>query len=605
MNHRTLALLALLACGSKNPSQPPSEAPQAAISPEVQAEALDAFFERYWEQRLELDPVFRTYLGVGEKHDTWGDIGDEGKLARLDHAEASLKAMRVTFDPATLPDDAALSYRLFEVDVERFLATREWYQHDYPITSVRGQHTWLATFLMTIQPLEAPEDVDDWLARLADLDTQLGVIERQIRDREAKGILPPKFMFGPAIDGVENLLVGAPFDGEGECPLRAVFRKKLDGMDPALTEAQAKAHLETLDRILLDEVGPAYRAMIDVLREQEGRASDEAGIWKLPEGEAYYQHMLRQMTTTELTPDEIHQLGLQETERIHGEMRAIQEQLGVEGTLTDFFEHVKNHPDQTLPDTAEGREQYLALAREHVAGMEARLDEVIATRPQAALQVRAVEKWRENSTGKAFYARGTVDGTRPGVFYVNLKDMAMVPTYQLQALVYHEGIPGHHLQLSIAQELTEVPAFRRHMRVTAWSEGWGLYSEWLPKEMGLYTDPYSDFGRLAMELWRAGRLVVDTGIHDKKWTREQAVTWLLENTPNSESDARLAIDRYIGWPGQATAYKIGMLELQRLRRASRERLGDRFDVRGFHDVVLRNGPLPLGVLEEQVQAWEP
>jgi uncharacterized protein (DUF885 family) len=277
----------------------------------------------------------------------------------------------------------------------------------------------------------------------------------------------------------------------------------------------------------------------------------------------------------------------------------------VDGTLQDFFRHVQQRPDLTLPDTPQGRESYLALARGYVDGMNARLDEVIASRPEAALQVKAVEEWRQKSSGKAFYQRGTVDGSRPGVFYVNLGDMSVVPTYQLQALVYHEGIPGHHLQLSIAQELDDVPAFRRHMRVTAWSEGWGLYSEWLPKEMGLYDDPYNDFGRLAMELWRAGRLVVDSGIHHQKWTREQAIAWLIENTPNSEADATMAIERYIVWPGQATAYKVGMLELQRLRRDAEARLGDRFDLRGFHEVVLRNGPLPLDVLEEQVVAWEP
>lgn len=605
MNRRLALLTALLfACSPKTTAPvdaPAAEAP--AVDPAQEAEALDAFFAEQWEAKLAMEPTLRSYLGVGEDHGSWGDLSDAGIAARLDQQEAALADLRARFDPDTLPPDAALSYRLFEVDAERALAGRKWLLHDYPITSIRGRHEWLATFLMTIQPLSKPEHVADWLARLEDLDTQLDVVIQQVTDREAKGVMPPKFVYGPALKAADNLTSGRPFDDGDDSPLRDVFRRKLEELE--LTEEETAAHLAHFDRVMVEEVGPAYQRVSDVLIDQQERATDDAGCWKLPDGDAYYRHRLEQMTTTQLSPEEIHDLGLAEVERIHGEMRAIQEALGVDGDLKDFFRHVQEHPDLTLPDTDEGREQYLALAREHVTGMEARLDEVIATRPKAALQVSAVEEWREKSSGKAFYQRGTVDGSRPGVFYVNLGDMSVVPTYQLQALVYHEGIPGHHLQLSIAQELDDVPAFRRHMRVTAWSEGWGLYSEWLPKEMGLYSDPYNDFGRLAMELWRAGRLVVDTGIHHKRWTREQAIQWLLDNTPNSEADATMAIERYIVWPGQATAYKVGMLEMQRMRREAEERLGDDFDLRGFHDVVLRNGPLPLDVLDEQVRAWSP
>ncbi len=601
-------LVLLVACAPKaSPVAAPTETPSAADARTMASEAaaLDAFFAERWEQHLEAYPITRTYLGHGEDHESWGDLSDAGSEAKLDRAAHNLANLRARFDPARLPPEALLSYRLFEVDAERLLSTRPrpWLRHDCPITSIRGRHAWLATFLMTIQPLSEADHIPDWLSRLGDLDTQLDIVTQQPKDREAIGVVPPRFVYGPAMRSVENLLTGAPFEGPADSPLRDVFRRKLEALElPAEVSA---ARLAELDRLLLEQVGPAYRRIMDVLLDQQARATDDAGCWRLPNGDAYYAHRLEQMTSTGLTPDQIHALGLHETERIHGEMRDIQEQLGIEGTLQGFFRHVQQHPDLTLPDTLRGREQYLALAQDHVDGMDARLDDVIATQPEAALQVSAVHQWRQNSSWRAFYQRGTVDGSRPGVFYVNLGDMSVEPTYQLQALVYHEGIPGHHLQLSIAQELDDVPAFRRHMRVTAWSEGWGLYSESLPAEMGLYTNPYNDFGRLAMELCRAGRLVIDTGIHDQKWTREQAIGWLLENMSNSETDATMAIERYIVWPGQATAYKIGMLEVQRLRRDADARLGDDFDLRGFHDVVLRNGPLPLDVLEEQVEAWGP
>ena len=231
------------------------------------------------------------------------------------------------------------------------------------------------------------------------------------------------------------------------------------------------------------------------------------------------------------------------------------------------------------------------------------MDEVFLTKPQSRMVVKRVEAWRERSAGKAFYQRGAPDGSRPGNYYANLYDMADMPTYQMEALAYHEGIPGHHMQGSIAMELQGIPEFRKQGGYTAYGEGWGLYSEFLPKEMGLYSDPYSDFGRLAMELWRACRLVVDTGMHHKKWTREEAIDYLAQNTPNPQGDIVKAIERYIVMPGQATAYKIGMIEILRLRESARNRLGERFDVREFHDVVLTSGPVPLSILGENVDAW--
>ena len=300
---------------------------------------------------------------------------------------------------------------------------------------------------------------------------------------------------------------------------------------------------------------------------------------------------------------EIHDLGLSEVSRIHGDMREIMGRVGFEGELQDFFVFLRDDPRFYEENTDAGREAYLRDARAILATMEERLDELFSTFPKATLEVKRVEAYREKSAGKAFYDRGTPDGSRPGTYFANLYEMRDMPRYQMEALAYHEGIPGHHMQLSIAQELENLPRFRRHGAYTAYVEGWALYSEWIPKQLGLYEDPYSNFGRLAMELWRACRLVVDTGIHDKRWTRRQAIDYLLDNTPNPRGDCVKAIERYIVMPGQATAYKIGMLHIQELQVRSEHLLGDRFDVRDFHDLVLRCGPVPLAILGELVEDW--
>jgi uncharacterized protein (DUF885 family) len=284
-------------------------------------------------------------------------------------------------------------------------------------------------------------------------------------------------------------------------------------------------------------------------------------------------------------------------------MQAIMTQVGFEGSLAEFFEFMRTDPRFYKPETPEGKAEYLAEAEAAIETMKGDLPKLFNTFPKADMIVKAVEPFREKSAGKAFYSRPAPDGSRPGVYYANLYSMADMPTYQLEALAFHEGIPGHHMQIAIAQELVGIPSFRKYGGYTAYSEGWGLYSELVPKELGYYSDPYSDFGRLAMEIWRAARLVVDTGIHSKKWTREQAVQYLMDNTPNPQGDCEKAIDRYIVMPGQATAYKIGMLKIVELRERARTQLGDKFDIREFHDIVLRDGAVPLAVLEETVDAW--
>jgi len=301
--------------------------------------------------------------------------------------------------------------------------------------------------------------------------------------------------------------------------------------------------------------------------------------------------------------DEIHNIGLSEVKRIHGEMEEIMKKVEYKGTLQEFFQFMKKDKQFYYASNPKGKKEYLDKAVFIIDSMKTRLDELFITKPKADLKVKAVEAFREKSAGKAFYQQPALDGSRPGTYYANLYDMESMPSYQMEALAYHEGIPGHHMQIAIAQELKNLPMFRKLGRYTAYVEGWGLYSEFIPKEMGFYADPYSDFGRLAMELWRACRLVVDTGIHAKKWTREEGIKYYTDNTPNAKLDAVKMVERHIVMPSQATAYKVGMLKILELRKKAKEALGDNFDIRKFHDVVLTNGPIPLNVLEDLVEAY--
>jgi len=560
------------------------------------------FFEDVYQRQLADDPIRQAYLGIPDNNDKWTDESETARLARLDADMLSLHTMRSAFDFDALPPRDQLSYRLFERQVEEDMAAWQYRDHRYPVNQMRGLHTEIPSFLINMHPIEDPRDATAYIARLRGVDQRFETLLEGLRAAEAKGVMPPKFVHPRVLEDCTNLLTGAPFDDSGiDSAILADFRAKVDalGMDP---EGRAKLIHDT-EAALTEVVEPAYRSLMAFVEAQQSRATAEDGVWKFPDGEAFYAYRLEKITTTDLSAEEIHALGLAEVDRIQAEMRAIRDAVGFDGDLQAFFAHLETDPTYYYPNTDAGRADYMADAAEIIATMDRRLDEVLNVRPRSPIVVKRVEAWRERSAGKAFYQRGSPDGSRPGVYYANLYDMADMPRYQMEALAYHEGIPGHHLQNSIAMEQEDLPEFRRQGHVTAYGEGWGLYTEYMPKEMGLYADPYSDFGRLAMELWRACRLVVDTGIHHKMWTREQAITYLQDNTPNNDGDIIKAIERYIVMPGQATAYKIGMIKLLSLREKAREALGPAFDIRDFHDLVLEAGPMPLDMLEEQTERW--
>lgn len=568
----------------------------------TESERLNAWFEEVYEASVARSPIRQTFLGRKTDYDQWGDASPAFEEESIRIAENNLARMRSDFDYDALDESAQISWRMFERNAERTIESRRWQDHGYIFTPRGGPHSFVASFLIGQHRVATIEDAEAYVGRLNNVGDYLDQSMVNARRAYDTGVRTARWTYAPMIETARNVISGHPFDDSGEdSPIMADFRAKVTELD--LPEDQHNQLISEAETAMTEVLQPAYERMIAMFGEMEAGASDNDGAWTMPDGGEYYAYMLRGYTTTDMTPEEIHNLGLAEVERIHGEMRDIMAEVGFEGSLQDFFEFMRTDEQFYYPNTDEGREAYLADATTLIDNMREALPAFFNTFPQSGMEVVRVEPFREASAGKAFYNRPSEDGSRPGRYYANLRDMREMPTYQMEALAYHEGIPGHHMQLAIMQELDGVPSFRRFGGVTAYTEGWGLYTEYLPLEMGFYDDPYSNFGRLAMELWRACRLVVDTGLHHYRWTREEAVDYLAENTPNPQGDIVSAIDRYIVIPGQATAYKIGMNEILRLRGEAQEALGDDFTMGGFHDVVLLQGAVPLNILEERVHAW--
>ncbi|MEL6662717.1 MAG: DUF885 domain-containing protein [Pseudomonadota bacterium] len=606
-----VAIFMLAACGGAESTAPLNGISETSIpAPDAQTQtaAINEWFETKWNEAVDRSPMTKTFLGIkDEDYGSWDDPSMEAALEELEIQRATVAEMRDTFSYDALDEQAQLSWRIAEYQLERAEADWPFRYHSYTFNQMFGVQSRIPAFMINQHRIANSSDAEAYLERLEGIGAYLdGHLANTVESYE-KGIQPPRFVYDYVLTDARNLITGFPFDDDqnNPSPLYEDFAGKVDALVANGTIGEAEAMSLKIDarEDLTSVVGPAYQRLIDTMEAHAETATTDDGVWKLPDGAAYYETRLRARTTTDMTADEIHELGLSETDRIHNEMREIMAKVGFEGTLQEFFEFMRTDEQFYLPNTEAGRAQYIAEAEAIIEGMEARLPEVFNRFPKADMIVKAVEPFREKSAGKAFYQRPSADGSRPGTYYANLYRMEDMPTYQMEALAFHEGTPGHHMQIAIQQELEGVPSFRRFSGVTAYSEGWGLYSEYFPKEMGFYEDPYSDFGRLAMELWRAARLVVDTGLHDKQWTREEAVQWLLDNTPNPEGDSQKAIDRYIVMPGQATAYKIGMNKILELRARAEAELGDAYDIRDFHDVVLANGPVPLAVLEENVEAY--
>jgi len=577
---------------------------KASLEPRVvdESEKANAFFEKVFQDRIDRSPEFKMWLGIKEDQGHWDDNSERASKVALARTKRELRWLQNNIAYDKLNEQTQLSHDLFVFEHERSIANYKYRYHNYPLNQMHGLQSGIPADLISMHKVNNIQDAQNYISRLRRSQTLFKHVLIGLEKRRAKGIIPPEFVFPHVLRDCRNVISNEPFENTGiPSTLLADFTKKVNALDIKIR--QRDRLLVQAKTALVKHVQPAYEELITYFENLQNEASQTDGVWDLPDGVNFYNMRLANITTTDLTAEEIHNIGLQEVDRIHAEMRNIMQQVGFEGTLQEFFVYVNNDDSHFYPETEQGKADYVAEATRIVDEMRAKLDQLFITQPKADIIVKPVEAFREESAGKAFYQSPALDGSRPGTYYVNTFDMKVVPKYQMEALAYHEGIPGHHMQIAISQELENIPMFRKFGWYTAYGEGWALYSEYIPKEMGFYTDPYSDFGRLAMELWRACRLVVDTGIHAKKWTREQGIDYYMNNTPNVEADVVKMVERHIVMAGQATGYKIGMLKILELREKAKSTLGNAFDIREYHEVVLTNGRLPLNILEKQVDKW--
>jgi uncharacterized protein (DUF885 family) len=603
----TLPLLVFLlsgACTTAANEPPPTPVMVSAMPGLAERDEdarLVAFLDKAFDESAAASPQTLTGLGIKTNYDRLDDYTDAQAERQRALAERHLAEMKAQFDPQQLSEAGRLNYRLFEYNVLRGREAFRWREYGFPMSTNGSPAGSIPVFLINQHRVDSVADAEAYVARIRDSERAMGEISARVRAAAEKGIVPPKFNFAPVRADARKAIAGAPFGPGPDSPLLADFTKKVNALTAPPEEKQ---RLIAAAREAL--TGPYRRGMetmLATLDAVEPRAKGNAGAWSLPAGAEYYASRLRSQTTTDLSADEIHRTGLAEVARIHGEMERIKAGVGFKGTLRQFFQHIKTGPQFKYPNTEAGREKYLADSRAFIAQVMEKAPQWFRRLPKAPLEVRAVEAWRQETASVAFYNRPSPDGSRPGIYYVNLADMNQVLRPQIEGIAYHEGAPGHHFQIALAQELPGVPKFRRFGGYGAYSEGWGLYAERVGREMGFYQDPYSLFGHLSLELWRAVRLVTDTGLHAKRWTREQAIEYFQENSLLSERDIVKEVERYINNPGQATSYKIGQLKILELRERAKRELGDRFDIRDFHAAVLENGSLPLDLLEEQVAAY--
>jgi uncharacterized protein (DUF885 family) len=568
--------------------------------------SLNLFYEKVFAEVVFDHPELLSTLGLVEQ---FGITGHNGKLDNESPAHQRREFERWKRDLTQLReyplDRQSPSQKLSTHILEWFLQTQaegeKWQWHNYPVNQLFGVQNQFPSFMANTHRLLNRKDCEYYLKRLDALPEKFDQVLDGLKIREQKQILPPRFVVAEVLKEMRDF-VGAPASENilaSSFKTRAAKIAELSGTE----RANFQGRVETA---ITGRVYPAYQKLIDYFQEILPKTTTDDGVWKLPDGNNYYAYCLRENTTTMLNPNEVHELGLREVARIEGEMRAILDVNGFAGQpIGEAMDKLTKDPRFLYANDDKGRAEALAQYSELITQATTRSSkELFVTTPRAKIEVRRVPEFKEATAPGAYYEPGAMDGTRPGIFFANLRDMNEVPKWSMPTLAYHEGVPGHHWQISTAEELTGVPQFRKVIPFTAYMEGWALYCEWLAKQVGWYDkDPFGDLGRLRDELFRAVRLVVDTGIHAKRWTREQAIAYMREKTGMGEKEVKSEIERYIVAPGQACAYKIGMLKIQELRVRAQKELGERFDQREFHDAVLKNGAMPLEILEEQVDEY--
>jgi uncharacterized protein (DUF885 family) len=592
MNIRLLSLIAipllLVAC-AQEPDAPRIE-PRAADA----SAALHALFDDYFEESLELNPLQATFSGDHRYNDRFpNSLGAEHRAATLDLEQRYLDAIEA-IDRDTLDTQDRLSYDIFHGQRQRAIESRRFPGHLIPV----NQFFSVPNFFVQLgsgasaQPFATVTDYENFLGRIDGFEVWMAQAEENFREGMETGVVLPRILVERTLPQLAAHVV--------DHPEQSLFWNPIRNMPEDITGAERDRLIERYSAAITGQLIPAYRRLHDFMRDEYlPHARDEVGLNAMPDGDAWYAFLVRQYTTTDLSPAEIHRIGLSEVERIHGEIRGVMEEVGFDGTLDEFFRFTESDP-QFFFDSGEELIQGYRDLQHVIDPLLPRLFEIF---PSANYEVRAVEAFRERSASLASYMAASPDGARPGVFYANTYDIKSRPNWQMESLSLHEASPGHHFQISIQREMEGLPRFRRFGGFTAFSEGWGLYAESLGRELGIYTDPYQYYGALAGELWRAIRLVVDTGLHHHGWSRQDVLDYMDANSAAPEARAVSEAERFIAIPGQALAYKIGQLRIQQLRERAEAALGEQFDVRAFHTEVLKDGAVPLDVLEAKIDAW--
>jgi uncharacterized protein (DUF885 family) len=589
-----LCLLLLLGCGEPEPKI-------------IDDSEINAWFDTEYEELLQMSPLQLTTQGRKDRYGEIDDMSEAAEDKRLAWMEESVKEMESKFDYNLLRPQAKVSYDLWKYQYEMEKRDVQFRRMDYVFNQMRGVHTMIPTMLINFHKVDEATDVEALISRIKESGRAIGQLLERAKLQTAAGVRPPKFAYEYVIQQSKALIQGQPFiTGNDNAALWTDGLGKIEKLekDGKITVEKAEEYRSGTKEALLNEFKPAYEELIAWLESELPNLEESpTGVSRHEMGNALYAHRLKSSTTTSLTADEIHQIGLNEVKRIQQEMLAIKDQVGFKGDLKEFFKFVNSDPQFFFPNTDEGRQAYLDESTAYLDAIKSKLPDYFGILPKADLVVRRVEAFREQPGAPQHYNQGTPDGSRPGTYYVHLSDMNAMPKSTMEGVAYHEGSPGHHMQISIAQELESVPKFRTQMGFNAYVEGWALYSEALAKEMGGYQNPYYDFGRLVNEIWRAIRLVTDTGLHAKGWTEADAIKYFSENSSIAPGAIQAEVRRYMVIPGQATGYKIGMLKIQELRKLAETELGDKFDLKAFHDTVLGGGALPLDILEKVVKEW--
>ncbi|GAA0858980.1 DUF885 domain-containing protein [Aliiglaciecola litoralis] len=555
---------------------------------------LAQFFEDIFQRNIANSPDRQTSLGLKtERQGLWTDISDDYSKARTEEVKQDLARLEAEFDYAKLSPDSQLSYDIFKFKLQQAIENARFLRHLYVLDQFQGQFTYSLTLLQNNHKIDSVQDAQDYISRIIGIEDRLAEMVKQSQDRANYGVIAPQFAFPAMIADIQSIIE--------QVPIKADFADKVAALN--ISAAEKKGLIDNANKAIEGPFKRGYIALLNEVKRLAKLQKATQGVWALPEGEAFYQNRIKNYTNLDMTADQIHEFGKADVARIHAEMRQIMQKVGFKGSLQAFFEFVRTDPNNFYPNSEAGQEAFLADARAQTAAIFKVAPKFFNKLPKAELEVRKVEAWRENSTSIAFYNRPSMDGTRPGIYYANLADMTGVQKYVFTAITYHEGVPGHHFQLALAQELEGLSNFRKFGGGNAFVEGWALYAEKLAKEMGFYQDPMQDFGRLQDEIWRSVRLVTDTGIHAKKWTRQQAIDYFVKNTPLSPQDIETEVERYFVLPGQALGYKMGMTKILELRQRAENALGDTFDIRAFHDVIIGQGAMPLPILEQQVDRY--